>query len=170
MLLTGRGRETERPSIRCRRRRSPGLSWSPGCGITRFLHRKQALALLQEPTAVAEGIRSRDGCRSYVYHCGRDRRTTIRTRQLVSDPWYPKRTLGWVGHTHMRRERANPDQVALIKGHEESKRQNMTLSQKAVDFTARHQFSTIAGCWALGIAGAFGAIMRNPCVGNLLGK
>jgi len=70
----------------------------------------------------------------------------------------------------MRRERANPDQVALIKGHEESKRQNMTLSQKAVDFTARHQFSTIAGCWALGIAGAFGAIMRNPCVGNLLGK
>ena len=43
----------------------------------------------------------------------------------------------------------------------------MTLSQKAVDFTARHQFSTIAGCWALGITGAFGTIMRNPCVGNL---
>jgi len=59
-------------------------------------------------------------------------------------------------------ERANPDQVALIKGHEETKWQNMTLSQKAVDFTARHQFSTIAGCWALGITGAFGAIMRNP--------
>jgi len=38
----------------------------------------------------------------------------------------------------------------------------MTFSQKAVDFTARHQFSTIAGCWALGIAGAFGMIMRNP--------
>jgi hypothetical protein len=40
----------------------------------------------------------------------------------------------------------------------------MTLSQKAVDFTARHQFSVIAGCWALGIAGAFGGIMRDPCV------
>lgn len=38
----------------------------------------------------------------------------------------------------------------------------MTFSQKAVDFTARHQFSTIASCWALGIAGAFGMIMRNP--------
>ena len=39
----------------------------------------------------------------------------------------------------------------------------MTFSQKAVDFTARHQFSAIASCWALGIAGAFGVIMRNPC-------
>jgi hypothetical protein len=42
----------------------------------------------------------------------------------------------------------------------------MTFSQKAVDFTARHQFSAIAGCWALGIAGAFGVIMRNPCACN----
>lgn len=41
----------------------------------------------------------------------------------------------------------------------------MTLSQKAVDFMARHQFSTIAGCWALGITGAFGMIMRNPWAG-----
>ena len=40
----------------------------------------------------------------------------------------------------------------------------MTFSQKTVDFTARHQFSAIAGCWALGIAGAFGVIMRNPYV------
>jgi len=46
----------------------------------------------------------------------------------------------------------------------------MTLSQKAVDFTARHQFSTIAGCWALGITGAFGAIMRNPYVGNFVDR
>jgi hypothetical protein len=44
----------------------------------------------------------------------------------------------------------------------------MTLSQKVVDFTARHQFSVIAGCWALGIAGAFGAIMRNPCVWDII--
>jgi len=59
-------------------------------------------------------------------------------------------------------ERANPDQVALVKHREETRRQNMTMSQKVVDFTARHQFSTIAGCWVLGITGAFGAIMRNP--------
>jgi len=69
----------------------------------------------------------------------------------------------------MRRERANPDQVALIKRRDDTKWQqtmNMTMSQRVVDFTARHQFSTIAACWALGIAGAFGAIMRDPCVGN----
>jgi len=66
----------------------------------------------------------------------------------------------------MRRERANPDQVALVKRRVETGWQSMTLSQKVVDFTARHQFSAIAGCWALGIAGAFGAIMRNPCVGD----
>ncbi len=64
----------------------------------------------------------------------------------------------------MRRERANPDQVALIQRRSETVWKKMTLSQKTVDFTARHQFSVIAGCWALGIAGAFGTIMRNPCV------
>lgn len=64
------------------------------------------------------------------------------------------------------RERANPDQVALIHRRSETRWENMTLGQKAVDFTARHQFSVIAGCWALGIAGAFGTIMRNPCVCN----
>jgi hypothetical protein len=59
-------------------------------------------------------------------------------------------------------ERANPDQVALIQRRSDTRWRNMTLSQKAVDFMARHQFSTIAGCWALGITGAFGMIMRNP--------
>ena len=44
------------------------------------------MALLQEPTAVAEGIWSRVSCRPYVYHRGRDRWTAIRTRQLVSKP------------------------------------------------------------------------------------
>ncbi|KAI0307126.1 hypothetical protein B0F90DRAFT_1685342, partial [Multifurca ochricompacta] len=42
--------------------------------------------------------------------------------------------------------------------------EKMPLSEKVIDFTARHQYSVIAGCWAVGIAGAFGAIMRNPCV------
>jgi hypothetical protein len=65
---------------------------------------------------------------------------------------------------HIRRERANLDQVVLIKHRERTTWHDMTLTQKVVDFTARHQFSAIAGCWALGIAGAFGAIMRNPCV------
>ncbi|KAH9977736.1 hypothetical protein BGW80DRAFT_1435465 [Lactifluus volemus] len=55
-------------------------------------------------------------------------------------------------------EKAGQDQVALIKRREETRWENMTLSQKAVDFTARHQFSVIAGCWALGIAGAFGGL------------
>lgn len=64
----------------------------------------------------------------------------------------------------MHRERANPDQVALIHRRSETRWENMTFSQKTVDFTARHQFSAIAGCWALGIAGAFGVIMRNPYV------
>jgi len=59
-------------------------------------------------------------------------------------------------------ETADQVQVALIKRREETGWENMTLSQKAVDFTARHQFSVIAGCWALGIAGAFGGIMRDP--------
>jgi hypothetical protein len=62
------------------------------------------------------------------------------------------------------REKADQDQVALIKRRDETGWEDMTLGQKAVDFTARHQFSAIAGCWALGIAGAFGAIMRDPCV------
>jgi hypothetical protein len=66
----------------------------------------------------------------------------------------------------MRRESANQDQVVLIKHREGTTWHDMTLSQKVVDFTARHQFSAITGCWALGIAGAFGAIMRNPCVEN----
>jgi hypothetical protein len=52
----------------------------------------------------------------------------------------------------------------LIKRREEVKWHHMSLSQKVVDWTARHQFSAIAGCWALGITGAFGVIMRNPCV------
>jgi hypothetical protein len=73
-------------------------------------------------------------------------------------------------NTHVHRERANPDQVVLIKHREKTRWQNMTLSQKVVDFTARHQFSTIAGCWALGITGAFGAIMRNPCVSLIQGE
>jgi len=59
-------------------------------------------------------------------------------------------------------EKANPDQVALIKHRDDTMWSNMSLSQKVVDFTARHQYSVIAGCWALGIAGAFGVIMRNP--------
>jgi hypothetical protein len=62
------------------------------------------------------------------------------------------------------RERAGEDQVALIRRRNETGWENMTLSQKVVDFTARHQFSAIAGCWTMGIAGAFGAIMRDPCV------
>ncbi|KAF8505812.1 hypothetical protein F5888DRAFT_1604165, partial [Russula emetica] len=61
-------------------------------------------------------------------------------------------------------ERANRDQVKLIHRRSETGWENMTFSQKTVDFMARHQFSAIAGCWALGIAGAFGMIMRNPCV------
>ena len=64
------------------------------------------------------------------------------------------------------RERANPDQVKLIHHRSETGWEKMTFSQKTVDFTARHQFSVIAGCWALGIAGAFGMIIRNPCVCN----
>ncbi|KAI0005055.1 hypothetical protein BJV74DRAFT_762603, partial [Russula compacta] len=56
--------------------------------------------------------------------------------------------------------------IALIKRRVETNWQNLTMRQKAVDFMARHQFSTIAGCWALGISGAFGAIMRNPYVGK----
>jgi hypothetical protein len=46
--------------------------------------------------------------------------------------------------THVRRERANPNQVALIKRREETKWQDMRL-QKVVDFAARHQFRTIVG-------------------------
>ncbi|KAI0268217.1 hypothetical protein BC834DRAFT_821675, partial [Gloeopeniophorella convolvens] len=53
---------------------------------------------------------------------------------------------------------AGNDQLALIKRREEAKWENLTITQKVVDFTARHQFSAIAGCWALGVAGAFGAI------------
>jgi hypothetical protein len=67
--------------------------------------------------------------------------------------------------TRGNRESANPDQVALIQRRSDTRWQSMTLSQKTVDFMARHQFSTIAACWALGITGAFGIIMRNPCVG-----
>lgn len=70
----------------------------------------------------------------------------------------------------MDRERANSGQVTLIKRRVETDWQNMTINEKAVDFTARHQFSTIAGCWALGISGAFGAIMRNPYVGKKFQK
>jgi len=59
-------------------------------------------------------------------------------------------------------EGAGQDQLALIKHRKQTGWEDMTLSQRVVDFTARHQFSAIAGCWALGIAGAFGAIMRDP--------
>jgi hypothetical protein len=68
------------------------------------------------------------------------------------------------------REGAGQDQLVLIKRRKETGWENMTLSQKAVDFTARHQFSAIAGCWTLGIAGAFGAIMRDPCVDLIAGE
>lgn len=44
----------------------------------------------------------------------------------------------------------------------ESEWDNLSLGQKVVDFTARHQYSVIAGCWALGITGAFATIMRDP--------
>ncbi|KAI9513355.1 hypothetical protein F5148DRAFT_972127, partial [Russula earlei] len=49
----------------------------------------------------------------------------------------------------MCRERANRDQVALVKRREEARWKDMRASQKLVDFTERHQFSAIAGCWAL---------------------
>jgi hypothetical protein len=62
------------------------------------------------------------------------------------------------------RERADEVQLALTRRRKETGWENMTLSQKVVDFTARHQFSAIAGCWAMGITGAFGTIMRDPCV------
>jgi hypothetical protein len=68
------------------------------------------------------------------------------------------------------RESANPDQVKLIHRRSETGWEKMTFSQKTVDFTARHQFSVIAGCWALGIAGAFGTIIRNPCACNHNGE
>ncbi|KAI0068673.1 mitochondrion protein [Artomyces pyxidatus] len=53
-------------------------------------------------------------------------------------------------------------ELETVRSRADARWESMTVTQKVLDVTARHQFSVIAGCWALGIAGAFGAIMRNP--------
>ncbi|KAI0053611.1 hypothetical protein FA95DRAFT_1552102 [Auriscalpium vulgare] len=57
---------------------------------------------------------------------------------------------------------AGKDQLDIVKNRAEQKWENMNIIEKALDVTARHQFSFIAGCWAVGITGAFGYIMRDP--------
>lgn len=60
------------------------------------------------------------------------------------------------------REGAGKDALTLEEKKEITKWEHMSMGEKIVDYTARHQYSVIAGAWATGIAGAFGYMMRDP--------
>ncbi|TFY73858.1 hypothetical protein EWM64_g10152, partial [Hericium alpestre] len=53
-------------------------------------------------------------------------------------------------------------EMEMATERQQRKWENMPLTDKMVDFAARHEWSLIAGCWAVGLAGAFGYIMRDP--------
>ena len=60
------------------------------------------------------------------------------------------------------REGAGKDKILLEEKREKKKWESLSLGEKAVDFTSRHQYSVIAGAWATGIAGAFAHMFRDP--------
>lgn len=59
-------------------------------------------------------------------------------------------------------EGAGKDALTLGEKKESTKWEHLSMGEKIVDYTARHQYSVIAGAWATGIAGAFGYMMRDP--------